>query len=420
MNHRFARWAGRAVAALAGAALLALVGAELLLHRAPPPPGAAAPLPTPERVARGRVLAIEGNCADCHTRPGGAPYAGGAALETPFGVVYGSNLTPDEATGLGRWSADDFWRALHEGRSRDGRPLVPAFPYTAFTHVTREDSDALWDYLRSLPPVRQPSTPHALRYPYGTRVALAAWQWLNFTPADLARDAQARADMPASQARGAYLVLGLGHCAACHAPHNLLGAPADQPTGGPIPAQAWYAPSLFPEQGRAPAAEEIFTLLRDGQSAHGSVLGPMARVVYRSLQHWPEDDLRAVADHLAALPARPRPPRPARAPEAVMQQGQRLYTDRCADCHGANGEGRVGAYPTLAGNATVLQPTARNLVQVLRFGGFAPSTAAHPRPYGMPPQDLDDAQAAAVLSHVRQSWGNDAAAVTELDVLKLR
>ncbi len=388
---------------------------------ADPPAEPAAPQPTgAELVEHGRYLALLGNCAGCHSVRGGADYAGGPALPTPFGRVYAGNLTPDEATGLGQWSADDFWRALHHGRSRDGRPLLPAFPYTSYSHVTRSDSDALFAYLRSLPPVQQARQPHALRFPYGSRWALAAWQWLFFTPADLAADAAARRAMSPSQARGAYLVQGLGHCAACHAPRNWLGAPSAAASGGEMTAQGWYAPSLHPETGRPVAADETVALLKTGQTARGAVLGPMADVVLRSTQHWTDADLQAVADHLAQLPpTRPAAPADA-APAAQLALGRQLYADRCADCHGDEGEGVAGAYPALAGNATVQQPGARNLVQVLHHGGFAPSTATNPRPYGMPPQMLSDAEAAAVASFVRQRWGHRASAVSELELRKLR
>jgi mono/diheme cytochrome c family protein len=405
-------------------AAVAIVGWALLLAACDQHGSTAMPIvPQPPEATqaeaeRGRTLAILGNCAGCHTARGGPAYAGGPALRTPFGVAYGGNLTPDNATGIGRWTGEDFWRALHLGRGRDGRALVPAFPYDAFTHVTRADSDALYAYLRSLPPVVQPSRPQALRFPYGTGLALQAWQWLNFTPADADAEATARARLTPSQARGAYLVQGLGHCAACHAPRNAFGAASPDPTGSIMPMRDWYAPTLHPTTPRPADPEDMVALLKTGQTARGAVLGPMALVVFQSTQYWADADLLAVADHLATLPAQAQPAPAEAAAPATMEAGRRLYADRCADCHGALGEGVPGAYPALAGNATVLQPTPLNLVKVLRHGGFAPATAGQPRPYGMPPQQLSDAQTAAVLSYVRQSWGHRASAVTELDVLQ--
>lgn len=379
---------------------------------------AALPTFSAEQVERGRVLAIIGNCAGCHTRRDGEPYAGGHDLHTPFGTVRGGNLTPDPETGIGAWTADDFWRALHEGRGRDGRALVPAFPYTSTTHVPRADSDALFAYLRSLPPVRRANRPHELRFPYGSRLALSAWQWLFFTPADPAATAATPTGLDAAQARGAALVQGLGHCLACHAPRNAFGAPADVPSGGVMPVQGWYAPPLAPAPGRT--ADEIAALLKRGLTARDAVLGPMAAVVAQSTQHWPDEALRDVAAYLLTLPP---PARPAPAPlaePAVLETGRRLIAERCAECHGRDGEGVPGAVPALAGNATVQQADPRNLLQVLRHGGFAPSTAGNPRPYGMPPQELSEAETAAVMTALRQSWGHQASAVTALDLVKLR
>src|SRR3569623_2814181 len=170
-------------------------------------------------VARGAYLARVGNCIACHTERGGTPFAGGRAVETPCGTVHSSNLTPDAATGIGAWSSSDFWRALHNGRSRDGRLLAPAFPYPNYTRVTREDSDAIFAYLRSLPAVQRANTPHNLRWPYSTQAALAVWRALYFTPGSY----QADKSHPPEWNRGAYLVMGLGHCSACHTARNALG-----------------------------------------------------------------------------------------------------------------------------------------------------------------------------------------------------
>lgn len=389
-------------------------------------------------VARGAYLARVGNCAGCHTAPDGKRYAGGRGIRTPFGTVYAGNLTPDDATGLGRWSSDDFWRALHEGRSRDGRRLVPAFPYTSYTRVARADADAIYAYLRSLAPVRQPSRPHELRFSFGTQAALAAWQWLFFEPGRaMSPIGPVDADAPgvsastatgaataaptsdASAARGASLVWGLGHCDACHAPRNRWGAPAKTLTGGVIPGQGWYAPSLHPV-ARGTSVDEIVTLLRTGRNARGSVTGPMASVVRESTQHWSDADLHDAAAYLASLSPAPRAAvAPAPVPADVRTRGERLYVERCADCHGRDGRGVPGAYPPLAGNPTVLAPNVDNLVQALRHGVFGPTTAAVPRPYGMPPADLDGAPAAALLSYIRQAWGNAAPEVLPVDVARV-
>ncbi len=412
------RWIARAGLGLL-ATVLMLAAAVWWLNRDPDLPATTAEAATDAGlVARGAYLARLGNCAGCHTARGGVAYAGGRGLATPFGTVYAGNLTPDPATGLGRWSADDFWRALHLGRSRDGRLLAPAFPYTEFTQVVRADSDALFAYLRSLRPVVQANRPHALRFPYNTQAAQAVWRALYFRPASFRPEPGRSAEWN----RGAYLVRGLGHCAACHAPRNLLGATQDAHSlaGGRLPMQPWYAPALGLAGSQEAMPADLVALLKTGLWARGTATGPMAEVVFNSTQHWTAADLQAAALYLQDLPAVPAPSATAAAPAEQMALGAQLYTRHCADCHGPRGEGVPGAYPPLAGNPSVRQSSPGNLVQAVLHGGFSPATAGNPRPYGMPPTPMQDAEIAAVLTYVRQSWGESAGAVSALDVAKLR
>ena len=420
---------GLAALVLAGLLVRELVGGA---DTAAPPPGAAA-----EQISRGAYLARIGNCHGCHTAPGGEPYAGGLALPTPFGAVMASNLTPDPVHGIGLWSAAAFWRALHEGRSREGRLLYPAFPYTHTTHLTRTDSDDLLAYLRSLAPVAQANRAHTLRFPYSTQLALAAWRMLYFKPADPAQPLPLDGLRPtgasaAELARGAYLVHGLGHCGACHAPRNALGATTDALSldGGLMPAQHWLAPSLRSPQAAGVAdwpLAEVVALLTTGQAPHASVQGPMAEVVHSATQYLSAVDARAMALYLMAQPAPPPPEPPAEDPAvadagALRSQGARLYRDHCVGCHGDEGEGVPGAYPALAGNRALLLGPPVNLVQLIVHGGFAPATAGNPRPYGMPPFGLvlSNQDIAALLSHLRHAWGHKAPAVSPLAVQRWR
>ncbi len=413
----------------AGLALLAAALAALWLlnpRDEADAPGAASSLapPTPELLAHGAYLACAGNCMSCHTAQGGVAYAGGRGIETPFGTVFSSNLTPDEQTGMGRWTAADFWRALHHGRSKDGRLLYPAFPYTSYTQVTRADSDALYAYLRSLPAVSQPPARHALRWPYSTQGALAAWRALYFRPGTYQTDASHTAEWN----RGAYLVRGLGHCGACHTARNTLGASQDKSdlAGGLIPMQNWYAPSLASgtEAGVADwETRHVVALLKTGISPRGSATGPMAEVVLHSTQYLSEQDLGAMSSFLKTLPQADRPDGPASTsapagPARSSERGAKMYEQHCAQCHGEHGEGVAGAYPPLAGNRAVTMHSTANLVQIVLHGGFAPATAGNPRPFGMPPfvLQLSDRDIAAVLTHLRTAWGNRASEVTEQEV----
>ena len=379
---------------------------------------------TTELIARGEYLARAGNCMSCHTQQGGPAFAGGRAIDTPFGAIYAPNLTPDDATGIGRWSAGEFWRAMHNGRSRDGRLLYPAFPYPSYTHVTHADSDAIYAYLRSLPPVEQQGRPHALRFPFNTQLALATWRALFFRPGSLPE----QPGQSAQWNRGAYLVLGLGHCAACHTPRNALGAPRADAAfrGGLIPVQNWYAPALNSEGEAAVTAwpvEDAVALLKTGVAPQASVSGPMAEVVFRSLQHLSDADLRAMTVYLRSLPMQDRPEASfARPAGIVMEQGRDIYQQQCAQCHGEQGEGRGGALPALAANRAVMLADTTNMVRVVLQGGYLPATEGNPRPHGMPPfvQSLTDGEIAAVLSYIRNAWGNAAAKVDTIDVYRVR
>ncbi|MEO8389392.1 MAG: cytochrome c [Polaromonas sp.] len=382
--------------------------------------------PSDSLIARGAYLARAGNCQTCHTAQGGQAYAGGRGIATPFGTVFTSNLTPDDKTGIGSWSSAHFWRAMHNGRSKNGRLLYPAFPYTSYTQVTREDSDALFAYLRSLPPVAQANQPHALRFPYQSQAALAVWRALYFSPGVYQPDTARSADWN----RGAYLVKGLGHCAACHTARNALGA-SDAGlglAGGLIPMQNWYAPSLTSPHEAGVSdwdKQHIVSLLKNGVSPRASVTGPMAEVVQRSTQYLSDADLGAMAQFLKELP--PSPAAPAE-PAVIKTQGEsveraaKLYEQHCAQCHGAKGEGIANAYPALAGNRAVTMGQAVNLVQIVLNGGYAPATQGNPRPFGMPPFALvlNDADMALVLTHIRQSWGNKASEITPIEINRMR
>jgi mono/diheme cytochrome c family protein len=388
-------------------------------------PAVAAMLKDPAVITKGHYLAISGDCMSCHTAQGGQPYAGGRMLPTPFGNIPAPNITPDLETGLGNWHFEDFWRALHTGVGRDGELLYPAFSYTSFTKVTREDAIAIFAYLRSLTPINQPAKPLGLRFPYNVRGALTAWRTVYFKPGTYQLDPT----QSASWNRGAYLVQGLAHCNECHATRGTWGGidPRVSLTGGEIPAQNWYAPDLSTQVNGGLQGwnqQDIIDLLKTGQSSKGVAIGPMADVVASSTQYLHDDDVQAIADYLQSLPARPKPMArlgPLNS-KSVADHGGDIYAQRCADCHGKDGRGVPGIYPQLDGNASVLEPTGINAIRAVLLGGFAPLTEGNPRPYSMPPyaQQLNDADVAAVVTYIRQAWSNHASAVREGDVIKYR
>ncbi|HEY0198828.1 MAG TPA: cytochrome c [Rhodanobacter sp.] len=385
----------------------------------------AATLRDPALIARGQYLTAAGDCAGCHTAQGGKPFAGGKSVATPFGNIPVPNITPDRDTGLGQWSFEDFWQALHAGQGRHGELLYPAFSYTSYTKVNSDDALAIFAYLQSLPPVNQPLMPLALKFPYSVRRSLSAWRALYFKEGVFQTDP----GQSPQWNRGAYLVQGLGHCNECHARRDALGGTApDQPlAGGQIPQQNWYAPDLSTQQNGGLGGwseQDIVDLLKTGQSAKGTAFGPMADVVAGSTQHMTDDDLGAIASYLHSLPARAAPlesPPPFNA-DAMVQQGEKVYTQHCADCHGKDGNGVAGIYPPLKGNSSVTEPSGVNAVRAVLLGGFAPLTATHTRPYSMPPfaQQLSDSDVSAVVSYIRHGWTNSASAVKPEEVGKYR
>jgi mono/diheme cytochrome c family protein len=381
-----------------------------------------------DSIERGHELVTLADCRGCHTARGGAPFAGGYAIPTPFGTFFTPNITPDAQTGIGRWSATDFWNALHNGYAKNGTLLYPTFPYTNYTKISRRDADAMYAYLRTVPPVSRPKRAHDLAFPYNYRLLLIAWRFLFFRPGVYESDSTQSADWN----RGAYLVQGLGHCSACHEARNALGAVRSKhnPAGGLV--LKWYAPALTSsrEAGvRDWSLPDTVMLLKSGRigstsasSPHAATMGPMAQVVYGSLQYTHDEDLRAMAVYLKSLPdtgprASWRVFQPA-ATEVMLKNGRAVYNQHCASCHGDKGEGRSPAAPPLAGNRAVTMSSSLDPVRIVLFGGYPPGTAGNPRPFGMPPYFpiLRDEQIADVLSYVRASWGNDAPAVPDREV----
>ena len=379
-------------------------------------------------VQQGEYLARAGDCIACHTQPGGKLFAGGRAMLTPFGTLYSPNITPDAETGIGAYTAQSFYAMMHTGRSPDGGLLYPAMPFGSYTKVSRADSDAIFAYMQSVPPVRAVNKPHDLRFPYNNRSLILGWRTLYF------QEGEYQPDGTKSEAwnRGAYLVQGLGHCAMCHSAINALGGSSESKAfqGGLIPMQHWYAPSLTSnrEAGLGEwSVDEIGALLRTGVSPRGAVYGPMAEVVYDSLQYMTDGDTQAMSIYLKSL-GEGTPPSPfvSSLPVAesslLMRLGQSVYMGQCASCHGAAGLGMPPHYPPLAGNPSIAMESAVNPIRMVLNGGYPPGTAGNPMPHGMPPfaQSLSDDEVAAVVTYVRLAWGNRGSAVSASQANELR
>jgi mono/diheme cytochrome c family protein len=409
-------------AALAWGLLLAAACAPALAQQA----ARSAP---PGQVERGKYLAQAGDCIACHTVPGSRIFSGNRPMPTPFGTLYAPNITPDPQTGIGKWSADEFFKMMRTGRSRNGDLLYPAMPFASYTKVTRADTDAIFAYLRSVPPVRLATRQHDLRFPYNNRALLIGWRTLYFKEGEYVPDRAKSAEWN----RGAYLVQGLGHCAMCHTPINALGGSSQERAfeGGLIPMQNWYAPSLTSNKEAGLGTwtlPDIIDLLQKGVSNRGAVYGPMAEVTFNSLQFMTTEDVRAMAVYLKGLPAdQPPASDPSNAPvraDITQQhsQGRRIYAAQCASCHGEQGRGKLPHYPPLAANQSITMTSAVNPIRMVLNGGYPPGTRRNPMPYGMPPfaQSLSDGDVAAVVTYIRTAWGNRAAPVGVREVNELR
>jgi len=379
----------------------------------------------PALVERGRYLAMAGDCVACHSAVGGAAYAGGRPIETPFGVIYSRNLTPDRETGLGLWSDADFYRALHKGLSRDGSHLYPAFPYTYFTRISREDAAAIKAFFDTLAPVKSVIPRNRLPWPLNQRALMAVWNLLFFREGAAGQSSAMGSASPPAQDRGAYLVEVLGHCGACHTPKNFLGADKSRASlqGGEI--QHWLAPNHTSDRRTGLgkwSEDEIIEYLQTGRNARSLAGGPMAEVVEYSTSRLNETDLRAMAAYLKRLPAAGLDAATAHPDAHVMRAGEAIFVDACAGCHQISGEAVPRAFAPLKGSAIVQSQNPLDVVRLILLGTRAASTDARPTPFTMPAfgWKLDDNQVAAVATYIRNTWGNVAPPIKPAQVGALR
>jgi mono/diheme cytochrome c family protein len=375
-------------------------------------------------IERGRYLVNAGDCASCHTDQGGKPYAGGLAVPTPFGIIYSTNITPDPATGIGRWSEQDFYKAMHNGIRRDGKHLYPAFPYPWFTKVSREDVRAIKAFLDTLTPVRQQNKPSELPWPLSAREVMAGWNALYFHEGAFKPDPKKSEQWN----RGAYLVEGLGHCGACHTDTNLLGAAktAEKLKGGDF-GEHWYAPGLtnnLRDGLGGWSAAEIVEYLKTGANAKSAAGGPMAEVVKNSTQYLSDVDLNAIAVYLKDVPAEKTQAttKTTDVDKKAWSRGEALYVDNCTGCHMENGEGIARIFPSLKGSSAVQAKLPETVIHVVLAGAKTAATPGKPTGFAMPAfaSKLDDKEVADLVNYIRNAWGNQSSLTNSNAVSKVR
>jgi mono/diheme cytochrome c family protein len=373
-----------------------------------------------EQLRRGQYLVAAGDCISCHTREGGEALAGGLGLNTPFGVIYTPNITPDAKTGIGDWTADQFYQTMHKGIDDEGSNLYPAFPYPWFTLVSREDDDAILAFLKTAPAVQYTPPKNALPFPLNLRSAVKGWNLLFFTARDFKSDAKQSAEWN----RGAYLVNGLGHCGACHTPKSALGADKSgrDLQGGTL--DNWVAPDLTANERTGLGSwsiDDVAEYLGTGRNAHAGAGGAMADVITYSTSLMSDADRHAIAVYLKSRAESPS----IAAAEPIagsMRRGAEIYSDACASCHLENGVGQPRYFPPLGPNAMLQQADPIGLEHLILAGGRIGTSSARPSPMTMPSfaWKLTDQEIADVSTFIRNSWGNQAPSVSAAEVQSIR
>ncbi len=400
--------------------------------------------PSQEIVLRGAYLARAGDCVACHTAQEGRPFAGGLLLNTPIGKIYSTNITPDFETGIGHYSRDDFTRVMREGVEKDGHHLYPAMPYTSYTRLSQEDLSALYAwFMQDVEPVRHPNRPTLLSWPLSMRSLMAVWNALYLKKGAYAADP----DKSGSWNRGAYLVQVLGHCGECHTPRGIAGQvkARSERNGRQYLAGAtmdnWEDAPLTGdlETGlHAWSKDEIVEYLRTGRTARVAAFGPMAVVIGKSTQYLTDQDLMAIAEYLKSLP--PSNDKGQDNEDSIKQasavsaatlalrvgdtgmRGSRVYLDNCNSCHRSDGSGANRTFPNLVNNELVNANDPISLIHIVLTGSSMPSTQTAPSAFAMPDFGwrLSDVEVADVISFIRESWGNHAAAVSRDEVGRIR
>lgn len=393
-----------------------------------------------DAVARGSYLAKVGDCVACHTSRDGKEFAGGLAMATPIGTIYSTNITPDTEHGIGRFSYEDFERAVRQGIRKDGSSLYPAMPYPSYAAVSDQDMRDLYAYfMHGVKPVAQANRDSAIPWPLSMRWPLALWRKL-FAPSVGVPAAPASASPQI--ARGAYLVEGLGHCGACHTPRAITMqeqamTAADGSrflAGSSQPIDGWIASSLRGEQrtglGRW-SQEQLKAFLQSGRNDHSAAFGGMSDVVEHSSQYMNEADLDAIAAYLKSLPPATAGDQAFVADDAAGKAlwhgddkavGAATYIDSCAACHRTDGTGYQRVFPALGGNPVVMGEDPASLIHIVLAGGTLGATGKAPSTFTMPAFGwrLSDAEVAGVVSFIRASWGNRASAVDASQVARIR
>lgn len=374
-------------------------------------------------IQRGRYLVTLADCTACHADPArsDSPFGGGRPIPTPFGTLIAPNITPDPQTGIGDWTAQQFDDAVRRGRMPDGKRLYPAMPFPYFARMSAADVSAIRAYLDTVTPVHHVVVSDQLPFPFSIRASMIFWDWLYYRPEEW----RPRPDESAAWNRGAYIVQGPGHCAACHTPKTLLGGDEHDHELQGYFLQGWFAPDLTDDREHGLGAwttTDIVEYLETGHNRFEAASGPMADEVRDSSSSMTTQDLTAIATYLKGEESAFQPRTPLPADNPVMVAGAAIYRDTCSGCHKIDGSGVPYLIPNLAGSAAVASGEPTTVLQVILHGAASVATREEPTGPQMPSYgwQLDDAQVAAVATYVRNSWGHAAGLVPEAAVRTAR
>src|SRR6185437_14124444 len=307
------------------------------------------------QVERGRYLVTAADCAACHTRPdGGAPFAGGRSIETPFGNVVSANITPDRESGIGAWTDDEFDNAVRKGIRPDGSRLYPAMPYTSYTKMTRDDVKAMHAYLSSIAPVHNVVHSDTLPFPFSIRSGMQVWDWL------------------------------------------------------------FFKSGTFQPDHTKSAEWNRVKYLKTGHNAISGATGPMSEEIAVASSHMSDNDLQAIATYLKSIPGRNDQDKPVAKDDPQMKAGSAIYRDQCSACHGLDGKGVANLFPSLANSSQARSDDPSTLLRVILRGARSAATDPEPTGPGMPSfaWQLNDDEIAAVATYIRNAWGSTAPAVS--------
>lgn len=375
-----------------------------------------------DSIKRGEYVALTSDCVACHqTKDRKEDLSGGFAVETPFGTLYSSNITPDKETGIGNWTEQQFADAVLNGKGPNG-PLYPAMPYTSYVKMTDQDIHDLWNYLQTVTPVKNKVVENQLAFPFNIRYLMLGWKRLFFDASQLQNDTGKSAQWN----RGRYLVEGAAHCSMCHTPRNPFGAEIKSKNYTGANLQNWFAPSLRNSKVHGLgnwSEKDIVSYLKTGSNRLTVASGPMAEAINASFQYFHDDDLVAMANYVKSLADHGvTKPKPIDAANPQMINGKKVFIDNCIACHVINGEGISSMIPAFKNNGTIQGQSSESMTHILLNGSKGAITRFNPTGAAMPAfaWKLTDTQIADVLTYIRNEWGNAAQAVSPREVKEMR